>query len=90
MAFAAQHGAANFRLERNAVVLAAVVANDLKFLLSVGALGGLLGTALRTSLRRGHVPLIKRLLLFLGEKKSFFTLNANGFDVRHMCISLKG
>jgi hypothetical protein len=64
-----------------------MVANDLKFLLSVAALGGFLRAALLAALRRSHVPLIKRLLLFLSEKKSFFTLNANSFDVRHMCIS---
>jgi hypothetical protein len=67
VAFATKNRTSDFRLERNAVVLAAVIANDLEFLLSVAALGGFLCAALLATLRRSHVPLIKRLLLFLSE-----------------------
>ena len=78
---------ARFWLERNLVVLAAVVANDLESLSSIVTFSGFFRTTFCTPLWRHHVPLVKDLLLLFGEKKRLFTLNAGGLDVRHGVLS---
>ena len=87
MAFATKYGPANLRLERYLVVLAAMIANDLEALRSFFTFCGLFRTALCTALWRHHVPLVKDLLFFFGEKEGLFTLNARGLDVRHILFS---
>ena len=88
MTFAAQDSSTNFWLKWNLVVLPAVVADDLKAFAHLITFGGLFRTAFRAPLRRHHIALVKDLLFLFGEQESFFTLNARGFDVRHMLISL--
>jgi hypothetical protein len=83
VAIATQNGPPNFRLKRNLIVLAAMIANDLESLRLIFTLPRFLRPALRTPLRRHHVALVKDLLLLFGEKKGLFTLNARCFDVRH-------
>ena len=83
MAIATQDGSPDFRLERDLIVLPAIVANYLVSLRCSITLTRFFRPALRTSLRRHHITLVKDLLFFLGEKKGLFTLNARGFDVRH-------
>lgn len=89
MAFAAQDGTAYLWLERNLIVLAAVIAHDLKPLGSVLAVCSLFRTALRAALRRHHISLVESLLFFFREEKGLFALNANCFNVRH-CGSPSG
>ena len=88
MTLATENGTPYLWLERNTVVLAAVVADNLEFLWRIVALSSFLCAALRTPLRSSHVLLVKRFLLFLSEKKNFLTLNARCFYVRHRVISL--
>ena len=83
MALTAKDGAADLRLERHLVVLAAVIADNLVPLWGILARCGLLRTAARAALRRHHVPLIKDLLFLFGEKKGLFTLDANCFYIGH-------
>jgi hypothetical protein len=83
VAIATQNCSPDFRLERNLIVLAAIVADDLISLRGIFTLTGFFRPALRTPLRRHHITLVKDLLFFFGEKKGLFTLNARGFDVRH-------
>jgi hypothetical protein len=83
MAFATQHRTTDFRLERYLVVLAAVVANDLKASWRVFAFGCLFCPALRAPLRCHQVFLVKDLLLFLGKEKGLLALYADGFNIRH-------
>ncbi len=83
MAITTQNRSTDFRLKRNVIVLAAVVANDLEALWRLVTLACFLGPALRAPLRRHHVSLVKDLLLLFGEKEGLFTLNARSFDVRH-------
>ena len=87
MTFATQNRPSNFRLKRHLIVLAAVVTDDLKTLPSVVACGRLFGTAFRAALGSHHIALVKDLLFFFRKKKGFFTLNARGFDVRHINFS---
>jgi len=83
VALATQYGATDLRLKRDVIVLAAMVADYLKTFRRTVTLSGFFRPALRASLRRHHVPLIKDLLFLFGEKEGLFTLNARSFDVRH-------
>lgn len=87
MTFATEHGSADLWLKRYLVVLPAVIANDLEPFSSIITFGGLFRAAFCAALRRHHVPLVEDLLLFFGEKKRLFTLNARGLDVRHGVLS---
>jgi hypothetical protein len=82
--FPAQNGAADLWLERNAIVLAAVIADYLESFRSVIAQCRFFRPAFRAPLRSGHVPLVKHLLIFFAEEKCFFALNANRFNVGHL------
>ena len=84
----AKDAAAHLWLKRHLVVLAAMVANYLKTLRRVTALAGFFRAASGAPLRRHHVPLIENFLFLLGEKKSFFVLDARCFNVRHCRFSL--
>ncbi len=79
----AENGAADLGLERHGVVLAAVVADDLKTCRRVFARRRFFRTALCTPLRRHHVTLVKLLLLFLGENKDLAALNTRYFCIGH-------
>ncbi len=83
MALAAKDAAANFWLERNLIVLAAMVAHDLKPLRSVRRQRGLFPATLWAPLRRHHIPLIKKVLFLFGKRKGVLALNASCFNVRH-------
>ena len=83
---ATQNRATDFRLKWNLIVASAIVADDFVALGSVITFGCFLRPALGTALRRHHVPLVKDLLLLFGEKEGLFTLNARGFDVRHIFL----
>jgi len=87
VAFAAKDRSSGFWLERNAIVLAAIIANDLESgLIAIladhrGRL--LLRTAICTPLRRRHISLIKEFLFFFGKNELFLALNTSGFNIRH-------
>jgi hypothetical protein len=87
VAFATEDGAADLRLERHLVVLAAVVADDLVSLRRVLALPGPFRSAFRATLRGGHVALVKHFLFLLREEELLFALNARCFDIRHCSFS---
>ena len=67
MAVAAKHRASHLGLERDLVMFAAMIADDLKALWRVFTLRGLFRSALWAPLRRHQVPLVKDLLLLFGE-----------------------
>ena len=83
---AAQNRATDFRLKWNLIVASAIVADDLIALGGIITFGCFFRPALRTALWGHHVPLVKDLLLLFGEKEGLFTLNARGFDVRHIFL----
>ena len=83
MAFLAENGSADFRLERDLVVFAAIVADDLKAGWRIFARRRFLCAALCAPLRRHHITLVKRFLFFFGEQKDLFTLNTRDFNVGH-------
>lgn len=86
MAIFAQNRPSDFWLERHLVVLAAVVANNIKARGSVFARYRFFRAALRASLRRHHIPLVKNSLFFFGVNKNVLTLHARHFQIRH-CFS---
>src|SRR3712207_2803517 len=83
MTFLAEHLAPDFRLKRHAVVFSAMVADDFKPGRRVFARRGFFRPAYGAALRRRHVSLIKKLLLFFRKKKNFLALNARNFQVGH-------
>jgi hypothetical protein len=88
MTLAAKNGTAKLWLERNLIVLATVIADDIETLWSVVAKRGFFRTALGTPLRRHHVALVKNLLFLFGEKKNILALNTRNLNIRHCIISL--
>jgi len=88
VAFTAQYRAADLRLERDAVVLAAVVANYLESLRCIVAQCGFFRPAFIAPLGSRHVPLVKHFLILFAEVKGLFALNASRFNVRHLRILL--
>lgn len=89
MAFFTQNGTADLRLERDRIVLAAVVADDLKTRRCIFAHGRFLRTAFRTTLRRHHISLVKQLLFFLGKKKDLAALYTRYLGIGHRGTPLK-
>ena len=87
MAIFAEHRSSDLRLERNGVVLSAVVANDLKSCSCVRGDSSFLRTAFRTSLWRHHISLVKKVLLFLGKEKDLAALYTGYFDIGHRSTS---
>ena len=88
MAIAAKDSAPYLRLERDLIMLAAMIANYLKALRSIFTGRGLFSPAFRTPLRCHQIPLVKDLLFLLGKEERFFALNADCFDVGHRNTSL--
>jgi hypothetical protein len=84
---AAQNLAPDFRLKRDVVVLAAMVADDFVFLRRICALRRFFRAAFRTPLRRHHIALVKNILFFLGKEKDVFALNTRNFNIRHRFFS---
>ena len=82
-----QNRASDFRLERNVVVLAAVVADDLVFGRRVFRRRRFFRAAARTPLRRHHIALVKNSLLFFREKENILALHTRHFNVRHRVFS---
>ena len=87
MAIFAKYRSSNLRLERNGVVLSAVVANDLKPCSCIGGDSSLLRTAFRTPLWRHHISLVKMVLLLLGKEKDLTALYTRYFDIGHRSTS---
>ena len=87
MAILAQHRAANLWLERDSVVPAAVVTNDLKSRRSIVPHRRFFRTAPRAPLGRHHIPLVKKFLIFFAENKDLFTLHTRDIDIWHSVIS---
>jgi hypothetical protein len=87
MTIFAKHRAPDFRLKRNLVVFAAMVADDFKSLWRIVAERGFFRAAFLASLRLHHISLIKYILFLFREKKSFFALYARNFYFRHRFFS---
>jgi len=83
MTIFAQHRASDFRLKRDVIVFAAVVADNIETDGRVFAARRFFRAAFRTPLRRHHIPLVKNSLFFFREKKNVFTLHARHFSIRH-------
>jgi len=85
----AQNRAPDFRLKRNVVVFAAVVADDFKASRRVPRADGcrFFRAAFLTSLRRGHIALVKSFLFLFGKYKIFAALHARNFYVGHRVFS---
>ena len=82
-----EYGTADLRLERNRVMLAAVVAYDLKPCSRIGCDSGFLRTAFCTPLRRHHISLVKKVLFFLCKEKDLAALYTRYFDIGHRSTS---
>ena len=87
MALFAKDRAAHLWLERYLIMLAAVVANDLKSFRCVLGDGCLFRTAFGASLRRHHIALIKHLLVFFSKREDVPALNTRDFYVWHISLS---
>jgi hypothetical protein len=83
MTFFAEDCSAHLGLEGYLVVFAAIIANDLKPLWRLFPFRSFFRAALCASLRRHHISLVKRFLLFLCEHEYLFTLNTRDFNVGH-------
>jgi len=85
MAVFAQYVPPDFRLKRNVVVFAAVVADDFKASRRIPCADGrrFFRAAFLTSLRRGHIALVKSFLFLFGKNEIFAALNARNFYVGH-------
>jgi len=89
VAFAAEYGAANLWMKGHVVMLAAIVADDVKALWRIVTYDRrLFSSAFCTALRRHHIALVKHLLLFFSEQKDLLTLHTRDFDIRHRCFLL--
>ncbi len=84
MTILTQYRAADLGLKGHRVVLAAIIANDLKPCRTVFAQCRLLRTAFWAPLRRHHIALVKLLLLFLGKEKDLAALNTRYFGIGHV------
>jgi hypothetical protein len=87
MALAAKDRTPDFWLERDLVMLSAMIANDLEFLGRIHAGCGLFRATFSATLGRRHVALVEHFLFFFREEKRLFALNANGLNVRHLGFS---
>ncbi len=83
MTFPAQHRPACFRLKRDLIVLAAIVANDLEAFRRLFVRSSLFRTAFRTALWLHHIALVESFLLLLREDEDLFALNTWDLDIRH-------
>ncbi len=83
MAITAKDGAADLWVERDAVVLAAMIANYLESFFITGGCGSTLGPAFLAALRCHHVSLIEHFLFAFSEQKGLFALHTYGLYVRH-------
>ena len=83
MAFPTQYRPADFRLERDVVGFAAVVADDFEAGSRFGGLRDFLGPALRAALGRGHVALVELVLFLLGEDENVLALDARNLRIGH-------
>ncbi len=90
MTIFAQNRASGFRLKRNVVVFAAVVADYLKASGCVRArrvIRRFFRAAFLTPLRRHHIALVKSFLFPFGKTKVFAALHARNFHVGHRFFS---
>jgi len=87
MTFPAQNRAPDFRLKRNVIVLAAMVADDLKFGRRICSDSRFFRAAFLTSLRLWHISLIKNFLFFFCKKKRLSALHTRNFYVGHRFFS---
>ena len=84
MTILAKHRAADLWLKWYRVVLAAIIADDLKPSGRIFAQGCFFRAAFRAPLRRHHIALVKLLLLFLGKKKDLAALYTGYFGIGHV------
>jgi hypothetical protein len=80
---AAKHGSPYLGMKRNLVMLSTVVAHDVKSSGRIVAAGRFFGPALRATLRRHHIALVKHLLFLFGKQEDLFTLHTRNFYIRH-------
>jgi hypothetical protein len=83
MTIFAKHRAPDFRLKRNVVVPAAMVADDFKSGRRIRAGCRFFRAAFLATLRLHHISLIKKLLFLFRKKKNFFALHARNFYFGH-------
>ena len=83
MAITAKDGAADLRVERDAVMPAAMVADYLETFFITGRRRRTLGPAFLAALRCHHISLIEHFLFTFGEQKRLFALDAYSFYVWH-------
>ena len=86
----AQHSAADLGVEWDLIVPAAVIANDLVTARSVFPLRRFFRTAFRTTLRRHHIALIKKILILFAKNEDLAALNTRDFNIRHYATSFFG
>ncbi len=87
VAILAEHGAADLWLKRYSVVLAAIIADDLKPRRCVRTKRSLFRAAFCAPLRRHHVTLVISFLIFFAENKDLFALDTRNIDIRHSVTS---
>lgn len=85
---AAQYGTAGLRLKRHLIMLATVIADDLKPFWCILSGCRFFCTALSTPLRSHQIFLVKCILFPFSKKKRFFALNTDSFNVGHRNTSL--
>ena len=88
MAFPTKDRTPHLRLERDLIVLAAMIADYLKTLWRILTAPGFFCAAFCAPLRCHQIALVKDLLFLLREQKRFLALNADCFDVGHRNTSL--
>jgi len=70
-------------MERNLIVLSAIVANDVKSFSIIICRGSFLASTFCATLGSHHVALVEHLLLLFGKQEDLFTLHTRDFNVRH-------
>ena len=83
MTFTAKNGSPDLGMERDLVMLSAIVTNDIETLWRIVTCRGFFGSAFGATLRSHHIALVKHLLFLFGEQKDLFTLHTRNFYVRH-------
>ena len=83
MTFAAKDRTADLGMERNLVVLAAIVADDVKPFSIIICRSSFLASTFCATLGSHHVALVEHLLLLFGKHEDLFTLHTRNFYVRH-------
>jgi hypothetical protein len=85
MALATKHGPSNLWMERDLIMLTAIIANYIEAFRRVFAAAGcrLFRAAFCATLWGHHIALVEHLLFLFCEQKDLLTLNTRNFYVRH-------